>query len=282
MAEQYVDFTGVETTFHDDEAVFTSVTVPFDSDMNAKLEAILRAAQAYSEGEPMRYTYWLTQGPQFETVAEVNAIERLGGDMVGMTMPREAKLAAELASPTLPFASLQTGRQGAIQQTTPKPLTTKPSLPRPTTVWTPFGHASLACLSDTNMIHGPLVFLFMNGRSVEQWMNHEPLNEWEEMMKKVAAFHAKHDFAGQNGHDMGYRLALTIEELGELAAAVTKGKPLEECAEEMADVLILLMGHSLAMELDLKAAFEKKYARIMKREALQGRLGVRVTEYRPE
>lgn len=132
------------------------------------------------------------------------------------------------------------------------------------------------------MIHGPLVFLFMNGRSVEQWMNHEPHNEWEEMMKKVAAFHAKHDFAGQNGHDMGYRLALTIEELGELAAAVTKGKPLEECAEEMADVLILLMGHSLAMELDLKAAFEKKYARIMKREALQGRLGVRVTEYRPE
>ena len=37
------------------------------------------------------------------------------------------------------------------------------------------------------------------------------------------------------------------------------------------------MGHSLAMELDLKAAFEKKYARIMQREALQGRLGVRVT-----
>ena len=122
----------------------------------------------------------------------------------------------------------------------------------------------------------------MKGFSVQDWMDHQSSNEWEAMMKKVAAFHHKHDFAGQNGHDMGYRLALTIEELGELAAAVTKGKPLEECAEEMADVLILLMGHSLAMELDLKAAFEKKYARIMKREALQGRLGVRVTEYRPE
>ena len=47
-------------------------------------------------------------------------------------------------------------------------------------------------------------------------------------------------------------------------------------------MLILLMGHSLAMEIDLKAAFEKKYARIMKRDALQGCLGVRVTEYRPE
>ena len=116
----------------------------------------------------------------------------------------------------------------------------------------------------------------MNGRSVDAWMEHDPTNEWDVMMKKVAAFHHKHDFAGQNGHDMGYRLALTIEELGELAAAITKGKPLEECAEEMADVLILLMGHSLAMELDLKAAFEKKYARIMQREALQGRLGVRV------
>ena len=50
----------------------------------------------------------------------------------------------------------------------------------------------------------------------------------------------------------------------------------------MADVLILLKGHSLAMELDLKSAFEAKYDRIMKREALQGRLGVRVTEYRPK
>ena len=122
----------------------------------------------------------------------------------------------------------------------------------------------------------------MQGRNVDQWMDYDPQDEWESMMKRVAVFHHKHDFAGQNGHDMGYRMALTIEELGELAAAITKGKPLEECAEEMADVLILLMGHSLAMGIDLKAAFEKKYLRIMKREALQGRLGIRVTEYRPE
>ena len=122
----------------------------------------------------------------------------------------------------------------------------------------------------------------MQGRSVDEWMEHAPLDEWENMMKKVASFHHKHDFAGNNGHDMGYRIALTVEELGELAAAVTKGKPLAACAEEMADVLILLTGHSLAMEIDLKAAFETKFERIMQRQALQGRLGVRVTEYRPE
>ena len=50
----------------------------------------------------------------------------------------------------------------------------------------------------------------------------------------------------------------------------------------MADVLILLMGHSLAMELDLKAHYDKKNARIIKLESLQGLLVDRVTEYRPE
>ena len=122
----------------------------------------------------------------------------------------------------------------------------------------------------------------MEGLNVEDWVAHEPSNEWETMMKKVAKFHHKHDFAGKNGHDMGYRIALTVEELGELSAAITKGKPLEECAEAMADIMILLRGHSIAIEIDLKSAFEKKYARIMQRKALTGRLGVRVTEYKNE
>ena len=122
----------------------------------------------------------------------------------------------------------------------------------------------------------------MTAASVDKWMNHQASNEWEEMMKRVAAFHHKHDFANKNGHDMGYRIAPTVEELGEFAAAVTKGKPLADCAEEMADILLLLMGHSLAMEIDLKAAFEDKYAKIMQRPSRQGRLGLRVTEYQPD
>jgi len=120
------------------------------------------------------------------------------------------------------------------------------------------------------------------GRSVDDWLATEDNDEWSQMMRKVAAFHHKHDFAGNNGHDMGYRIALTVEELGELAAAITKGKPIEEVAEEMADIMILLMGHSLAMKVDLKAAFESKYERIMQRNSRQGRLGIRVTEYTGE
>ncbi|MDA8759860.1 MTAP family purine nucleoside phosphorylase [Candidatus Poseidonia alphae] len=103
LAEQYIDFTGVASTFHDDESVFTSVTIPFDASMNDRLDAALRTSQGFEPAERMRYTYWLTQGPQFETKAEVNAIGLLGGDMVGMTMPREAKLAKEL---NLPYAAV--------------------------------------------------------------------------------------------------------------------------------------------------------------------------------
>ena len=65
--------------------------------------------------------------------------------------------------------------------------------------------------------------------SVDDWKeidwNSKPDGSWSTMMARVAAFHSKHDFANpeNNGHDMGYRVALTVEELGEFAAAITKG-----------------------------------------------------------
>jgi len=99
LAEQYIDFTGVATTFHDDEAVFTSVTEPFSSELNSILEKLLRESQDFAKDENLMYTYWLAQGPHFETRAEIDAIDKLGGDMVGMTMPRESKLARELEIP---------------------------------------------------------------------------------------------------------------------------------------------------------------------------------------
>ena len=94
-AEQYLDLTGVSSTFYDDDALFTSMTEPFSLNLNEILAKELNSNKGL--------TYFLTQGPQFETAAEISAIERLGGDVVGMTMPREAKLAAELA---LPYAAV--------------------------------------------------------------------------------------------------------------------------------------------------------------------------------
>ena len=84
-----------------------------------------------------------------------------------------------------------------------------------------------------------------------------------QMLNRVRAFHEKHKFAENNGHDMAYRLLLTMEELGELA-----------------DLLILTLGHAIAMDLDLEAAFDAKLEEVMQRPAIEGDLGVRVTNYR--
>lgn len=124
--------------------------------------------------------------------------------------------------------------------------------------------------------------------TVEEWVSTEassaPDGSWFTMMSRVAAFHHKHAFSSEDnhGHDMGYRIALTVEELGELSAAITKAKPHSEAAEELADLLILILGHSLAMKVDLEAEFHKKMDKIMLRKARRGNLGIRVTDYESE
>tara|TARA_B100001250_G_C19402388_1_gene615316 strand:+ start:221 stop:553 length:333 start_codon:yes stop_codon:yes gene_type:complete len=104
---------------------------------------------------------------------------------------------------------------------------------------------------------------------------------YADMLAKVNEFHEKHEFSKKenNGHDMAYRILLTIEELGELAECFTKGKPQIEKAEELADILILILGHAIAMDIDLEAAFNNKMKEIMTRPAIKGELGIRVTKY---
>ena len=105
---------------------------------------------------------------------------------------------------------------------------------------------------------------------------------YENMLSKVKKFHEKHEFSKKenNGHDMAYRILLTIEELGELAECFTKGKSKAEKAEELADILILTLGHSIAMNINLENAFDKKIEKIMKRKAIRGDFGIRVTDYK--
>ena len=144
--------------------------------------------------------------------------------------------------------------------------------------------------SSSQINHHMVSLSHMRRYTVDDWMLIDldppctPDGSWLTMMRRVAAFHSKHNFASDenNGHDMGYRISLTIEELGELSASITKGKPKEEAAEELADLLILILGHSLAMSVDLEDEFHKKMDKIMKREAIKGNLGLRVTEYLPE
>jgi len=72
------------------------------------------------------------------------------------------------------------------------------------------------------------------------------------------------------------------EELGEISECVTKGKSREKLAEEVADLLILLIGTGIAGKFDLKAAFWDKMQRLDDRESRMVNGRIRVSEFRED
>lgn len=107
-------------------------------------------------------------------------------------------------------------------------------------------------------------------------------DSYDEMLAAVQAFHDKHDFKNTGGEELTYRLALMIEELGEIAECVTKGKEREQLAEEVADLFILLIGTAIAADFDLKQAFWKKMDKIMQRQSKMVNGRIRVSEFRDQ
>ncbi len=105
-------------------------------------------------------------------------------------------------------------------------------------------------------------------------------DSWQAMLDAVQAFHDKHDFKNTGGEELKYRIALMAEELGEISACVTKGKPREELAEETADLFILLIGTAIAADFDLNAAFWAKMEKLMQRESRMIDGTIRVSEFR--
>lgn len=99
-------------------------------------------------------------------------------------------------------------------------------------------------------------------------------------MAAVQAFHDKHRFRDTGGEELTYRVALMAEELGEVSACVTKGKSKDSLAEEVADLLILLMGTGIAADFDLRQAFWHKMDKLMQREARMVGGRIRVSEFR--
>jgi len=106
------------------------------------------------------------------------------------------------------------------------------------------------------------------------------IDSWDAMMAAVQAFHDKHDFRNTGGEELTYRVALMAEELGEVSACVTKGKRREQLAEELADLLILVMGTDIAAGLDLRQAFWNKMDALMRRESRMVGGRIRVSEFR--
>ena len=110
--------------------------------------------------------------------------------------------------------------------------------------------------------------------------NPSQADSYADMLAAVQAFHDKHQFREQGGEEMTYRMALMAEELGEIAACVTKGKPTTDLAEECADLLILVMGTAIAADFDLNDSFWAKMNKLMKRSGKMVDGRIRVSEFR--
>ncbi len=106
------------------------------------------------------------------------------------------------------------------------------------------------------------------------------VDSYQAMLAAVQAFHDKHQFNKNGGEDLTYRVALMAEELGEISECVTKGKSVDALAEEVADLLILIMGTAISANFDLNTAFWQKMDKLMQRESkmIDGR--IRVSEFR--
>jgi len=104
-------------------------------------------------------------------------------------------------------------------------------------------------------------------------------DSYEAMLSEVQAFHDRHNLRSGGGEDLSYRVALMVEELGEISACVTKGKDKHLLAEECADLLILLIGTAIAADFDLTQAFWQKMQELEQRTGRMVDGRIRISDY---
>ncbi len=93
IVDQFIDFTKRHITFYDDVVVHVDVTRPYCPSMNRILFEAGKNVKA-----PIRLggIYVCTEGPRFETPAEIGMFRVLGASVVGMTNVPEVVLAREI------------------------------------------------------------------------------------------------------------------------------------------------------------------------------------------
>ena len=104
-------------------------------------------------------------------------------------------------------------------------------------------------------------------------------SDWAEMMHAVRAFHDKYQLRENGGEELTYRIALMTEELGEISACISKGGNDAQLAEELADLLILLMGTEIASGTDVQQAFWNKIGKLMNRPSKMINGRIRVSDF---
>lgn len=88
IPDNFIDFThNRKSTFYDDEVVHIDCTEPFCPTLR---ENLIKSGDVHPYG-----VYISTQGPRFETGAEIQFYKQIGGKVVGMTLVPEVVLARE-------------------------------------------------------------------------------------------------------------------------------------------------------------------------------------------
>lgn len=94
ICDDFIDFTSQrEKTFHDDIVVHVDVSEPYCNRLRSK---IISNKSVVSDGDFVeKGVYVCSEGPRFESPAEVKMLQKLGGDLVGMTSLPETVLSRE-------------------------------------------------------------------------------------------------------------------------------------------------------------------------------------------
>ena len=96
VASDVLDLATRPWTFYDDDAIHADRTSIFDKKASKICSLSLSRNQ---KGTPNRLVVAQCVGPQFESPSEIDALVRLGADVVGMTLGPESRLIAETGIP---------------------------------------------------------------------------------------------------------------------------------------------------------------------------------------
>lgn len=93
LVDQFLDFTKTRpSTFLEDGVVHLDMTVPYCANLR---DVIKKASDKINLPCQNGGVYVCTEGPRFETCAEIKMYQQFGGDLVGMTSVPEVVLARE-------------------------------------------------------------------------------------------------------------------------------------------------------------------------------------------
>ncbi len=119
LASDIIDFAAYSWSFHDIMAFHSDRTSLFDSKAISIISNILDEKYGIT---PENVIVAQCSGPQFESPAEINALEKLGADVVNMTLGPESRLISELSIPHLSLVCSSNWAAGRNPQDSEMPI----------------------------------------------------------------------------------------------------------------------------------------------------------------